>query len=454
MSAIAPTNVGTRAAYPLKGNPTIGLVMGTWGFFIGFAAVALYGPAAKYFQEQMQLGGLALGLLVAAPQLTGSLLRIPFGAWVDRVGGRLPMITLFCLSLVGMWGLVFILLTVKSLTIAAYPIVVMFGFLSGCGVASFSVGVPQVSYWYPQSRQGTVLGAYGGIGNLAPGIFTLILPYAIASWGLAVSYFAWFSFLTVGTAIYVWLARDAYYFQLRQYGCDAATSRTVAQQNGQQLFPNERVWQAVIAAAEDPRTWGLVALYFVSFGGFLALTVWFPTYWTNFHHLDVKTAAMLGGLGFSLLAAVIRVYGGMLSEKIGGERTALIAFAGVLIGALILTVVQDFYQALAGELLIALGMGIGNAAVFKMVPKFVPDAVGGASGIVGGLGALGGFIIPPFLGAVVDALGTPGYAGGFFTYVLLAVMACAVSAYFWYLDRGAKSTAKSTAAASAIPQAR
>ncbi|MDE2630450.1 MAG: MFS transporter, partial [Alphaproteobacteria bacterium] len=82
--------------------------MGTWGFFIGFAAVALYGPAAKYFQGQMHLSGLALGLLVAAPQLTGSLLRIPFGAWVDRAGGRLPMLTLFALSLVGMWGLVFV----------------------------------------------------------------------------------------------------------------------------------------------------------------------------------------------------------------------------------------------------------------------------------------------------------------------------------------------------------
>lgn len=154
--------------------------MGTWGFFIGFAAVALYGPAATYFQGQMHLSGLALGLLVAAPQLTGSLLRIPFGAWVDRVGGRLPMLTLFALSLVGMWGLVFVLITVKTLTVAAYPIIIMFGFLSGCGVASFSVGIPQVSYWFPQKRQGTALGAYGGIGNLAPGLFTLLLPYAIA----------------------------------------------------------------------------------------------------------------------------------------------------------------------------------------------------------------------------------------------------------------------------------
>ena len=278
--------------------------MGTWGFFIGFAAVSLYGPAAKYFQEQMHLSGLALGLLVAAPQLTGSLMRIPFGAWVDRVGGRMPMLTLFALSLVGMWGLVFILLTAKTLTVAAYPIIVMFGFLSGCGVASFSVGIPQVSYWYPQSRQGTVLGAYGGIGNLAPGIFTLLLPYAIATWGLAGSYFAWFGFLLVGTAHLCLAGARRLFLPASPAGRRRRKRRAASpREKGQELFPNERVWQAVITAAEDPRTWGLVALYFVSFGGFLALTAWFPTYWINLHHMDVKSAAMLGGLGFSLLAA-------------------------------------------------------------------------------------------------------------------------------------------------------
>lgn len=434
---------GTTASFALKGSPNLGLAMGTWGFFVGFAAVALYGPAAKYFQDQMHLGGLALGLLVAAPQLTGSLLRIPFGAWVDRVGGRLPMLTLFGLSMIGMWGLVFILYTVKDLTAASYPIVMMFGFLSGCGVASFSVGIPQVSYWFPQSRQGTALGAYGGIGNLAPGIFTLLLPYAIAAWGLTGSYLAWLIFLTIGTAIYFFYARDTYFFQLRHHGFNVEQSRKIAAEHGEELFPTGTVWQAVITAAEDTRTWGLVALYFVSFGGFLALTAWFPSYWINLHHIDSRTAGMIGGLGFSLLAAVVRVFGGMISERIGGERTAIIAFVIVLIGALALTFSEDFATDLTGEFAIAIGMGLGNAAVFKMVPKYAPKAVGGASGLVGGLGAVGGFIIPPFLGATVDAIGLRGYAGGFFAYVILAVIAIAVSWNFRRIDRQKSVTAAS-----------
>jgi MFS transporter, NNP family, nitrate/nitrite transporter len=425
-----PKNKNLITRYGLRGTPTSGLWMGTWGFFIGFAAVSLYGPAARYFQNSMHISGLLLGLLVAAPQLTGSLLRIPFGAWVDKGGGRLPMLTLFAVSLVGMWGLVYILYAVHDLTVAVYPVILIFGFMSGCGVASFSVGIPQVSYWFPQNRQGTVLGTYGGVGNLAPGLFTLILPFAIAAWGLAGSYLAWFIFLLVGTVIYASFARDAYFFQLRKKKVPLEEAKDVARKCGQELFPKEAVWQALWTAAEEQRTWGLVFLYFTSFGGFLALTAWFPTYWINLHHMDVKTAGVLGGLGFSLLAAAIRVFGGVISERFGGERVAVVSFAAVLVGALLLTLVTQFSVNLAGELVIAAGMGIGNAAVFKMVPKYVPEAVGGASGWVGGLGALGGFIIPPILGLFADVLGPIGYARGFFVYAVLGVAATVVAIGF------------------------
>jgi NNP family nitrate/nitrite transporter-like MFS transporter len=392
--------------------------------------VALYGPAAHNFQQSMHLSPLLVGLLVAAPQLTGSLLRIPFGAWVDKVGGRLPMLTLFAASLVGMAGLVFILLVVPRVTPGLYPVILLFGFLSGCSVASFSVGIPQVSYWFPRDRQGTTLGIYGGVGNLAPGLFTLLLPLAIGSIGLAGSYVAWFVFLLVGAVIYGICVRDAPYFQARAQGLEPAAARAVAADAGQELFPRDSVWGALALAAEETRTWGLTFLYFVSFGGFLALTAWFPTYWINLHQMSLAQAGVLGGVGFSLLAAVSRVLGGSLAERFGGERMALCAFLIVLVGAALLSLFTGFALDVGGELLIGFGMGLANAAVFKMVPKYVPQAVGGASGLVGGLGALGGFIIPPLLGVFAGVFGGAGYAGGFFTYVVLAAAAIAVTIGF------------------------
>src|ERR1019366_4224453 len=113
-----------------------------------------------------------------------------------------------------------------------------------------------------RTSRGGVLGIYGGVGNLAPGVFTLILPFAIAALGLAGSYLVWLAFLLIGTAIYGWLARDAYYFQLRARGVAANEARDVALRCGQELFPHESVWGALLAAAEETRTWGLIFLYF------------------------------------------------------------------------------------------------------------------------------------------------------------------------------------------------
>ena len=136
---------------------------------------------------------------------------------------------------------------------------------------------------------------------------------------------------------------------------------------------------------------------------------------------------LLGGVGFSLLSSFIRIYGGNLSDRLGGEKVAIGSFSLVLIGALFLTISTTFVPDLIGELFIGAGMGMGNAAVFKLVPRYVPESVGGASGWVGGLGAFGGFAVPPILGIFVDRMGLLGYARGFMVYIVLAVICIAVS---------------------------
>jgi len=104
----------------------------------------------------MQLTPVMVGFLVAMPSLSGSLLRIPFSAWVDTTGGRKPFLVLLFLSIVGMTGLflVIYLLYPDRLTLGLYPLLLLLGLLSGCGIATFSVGISQVSYWFPQKRQG------------------------------------------------------------------------------------------------------------------------------------------------------------------------------------------------------------------------------------------------------------------------------------------------------------
>ncbi len=420
---------GLKFKYQLKGNSRVGLSMATFGYFIGFAAVSLYGPVAFNFNEILNMPGILLGLLIAAPNLTGSLLRIPFGAWVDKIGGKKPLLTLLSLSIIGMAGLTTILFLYypEGLTMKMYPLIIFFGLLSGSGIATFSVGVPQTSYWFPQEKQGAALGTFAGLGNAAPGLFGMILPFALKFLGLPSSYAAWFFFLLIGTIIYWLFSQDAYYFQLMNKGVDKEESIRASKELGQELFPSGKIKESLMISAKIPGTWGLVALYFTSFGGFLALTGWFPTYWVQYHGIGVWESGLLMALGFSLFAAFIRVYGGKISDQFGGEKTAIVSYFIVLIGALILVYTKSFIVALLGEVILAVGMGIANAAVFKLVPKYVPKAPGGASGWVGGLGAFGGFAVPPLLGLSIDLFGIEGYAKGFLVYVGLAIIAIFVS---------------------------
>ena len=109
----------------------------------------------------------------------------------------------------------------------------------------------------------------------------------------------------------------------------------------------------------------------------------------------------------------------------------------MLVGALVMTGSTQLELALPGEVLLAIGMGVCNAAVFKLVPQAVPQAVGGAAGWVGGLGALGGFVLPPALGFAVSDLGKRGYPIGFIVFVFLSILALSMIWILKYTREGA-----------------
>lgn len=407
----------------LHGSPNRALFGATIGFFIGFGAVSLFGPTAQIFIKVMSLSPEQVGFLVAIPMLTGSLLRIPFGAWVDITGGKLPFVILLVLSVVGIGGLYWMLLTLypNHLGQQHYPWLLIFGALGGCGIATFSVGIGQVSYWFPKKNQGWALAAYAGLGNTSPGLVAIILPLLIISVGLWGAYLVSLVIVIIGIGLYLMLGQNAPYFQLRGRGNSREESRRRAEQCGQELFPQASALHTLLEAAKHWRTWPLVILYFTTFGGFLALTAWFPIYWQSFFHTTHWTAIILTA-SFSLLSSLIRVPGGSWTDKFGGEIVAAIALVFLLAGAVVMSVSNDFTLSIIGELLVGIGMGTNNAAVFGLLPRYVPDAVGGAAGWIGGLGALGGFAVPPLLGYFVGSQGSAGYAHGFIVYVCLAVL--------------------------------
>jgi len=424
----------------IKGTPSQGLTGTTLGFFFGFAAVALYGPTAIKFKEAMDLTPALLGLLIAIPALSGSLLRIPFGAWVDSNGGKKPFLLLMIMSVIGLGGVTLLLATsypdgMKGM----YGLVLFFGFLSGCGIATFSVGIGQTSYWFPRQKQGSALGTFGGLGNLAPGIFSIILPLFLKHYGFISAYFAWFLFLLLGTVLYGFMGVNAWYFQFRKAGLQDQDARIKASELGQELFPSGTAKQSLINSAKVKNTWALVVLYFTTFGGFIALTAWFPTYWMEYQHFAAVKAGLFTAI-FSIIASLIRVYAGKVADSLGGEKVALIAMSTILVTAALLSYSENHITSIIIVIILALGMGTANGAIFKLVPVYVPKAVGGAAGWIGGLGAFGGFAIPPVMGGIAGRQGVTGYARGFIVFVALALINLLI---IWFLMKGRKKTQQS-----------
>jgi NNP family nitrate/nitrite transporter-like MFS transporter len=393
----------------------------TLAFFAGFAGVSAFGPIVTKLKQSMALNPLLMGLLAASPALTGSLLRIPFGALVDRMGGKKPILILLGLAVAGITAITVLFSLFSPPKPSHYPLFLMAGILCGCGIAVFSVGIPTVSYWYPQKKQGTALAVYAGLGNMAPGMFAMALPFLVVSLGFAISYVLWLAMLLCLLIVFALYMKDAPYFQYKEMGIEI-DGEALFIACGEELIPSGNVMESLKRAGSNWRTWILTIFYFVTFGGFIALTVWFPTYWREHFGTSLILAGSLTAL-YSLSASILRVFGGFTSDRIGGEKTVFISFVIVAAGAILMLVAsRSTATAVVGEMLLALGMGFANAAVFKLVPKYTPETVGGAAGIVGGLGAFGGFVIPPVMGLFVRMSGASGYSLGFSVFLGLSLL--------------------------------
>lgn len=411
----------TNICYAVS-SPRAALAWTTLAFFMGFAGVSAFGPVLPKLRQAMDAGPFLMGLLAASPSLTGSLLRIPFGAMVDRFGGKKLILTLLLLAAAGVAGITLLFGLGGPFTPSHYPLFMFFAMLCGCGIAVFSVGVPAVSYWYPQRKQGTALAVYGGLGNLAPGAFALLLPFLVTTFGFTTSYVLWLAVLLTMTVLIALRMKDAPYFQYKELGM-AIDPEALLVACGEELVPTGRAMDSIRRAGADWRTWVLTYFYFITFGGFIALTVWLPTYWTERFGSNLVQAGLLTAV-FSLSASLLRVAGGMASDRLGGETVVALSLGTVGLGALVMTMVDtSVAAAVAAEIILALGMGFGNAAVFKLAPKFTPQAVGGAAGIIGGLGAFGGFAIPPVMGLIVRWKGLAGYTQAFYIFLGLSVAA-------------------------------
>ncbi|MFE8011711.1 MFS transporter [Streptomyces antibioticus] len=376
---------------PVPGRAWLMLALATIGFAVNFWAWALLSPLGPRFKDSLDLSSFEQSLLVAVPVVVGSLGRIPVGALTDRFGGRImfPIVTAVTIVPVLYLGLA------GHSSLAA---LLAGGFFLGVGGTAFAVGVPFVNAWFPPERRGMAIGVFGaGMGGTA--ISALTTVKLVDAGSMATPFVLTAVLLAVYAVTAALLLRDA-------------PGRTV---------PTEPLARRLAATARLSITWQASALYAVAFGGYVAFSVYLPTYLKTGYGLSQADAANRMA-GFVLLAVAMRPMGGWLSDRLGPVRVLSGSLAVVVAGA----VVQSFTPALAPAgtlafLAMAAALGAGSGATFALVALLPPASkVGSVTGVVGAAGGLGGFLPPLVMGSLYGAY--ESYAVGL---ALLAVVAAA-----------------------------
>jgi NNP family nitrate/nitrite transporter-like MFS transporter len=351
------------------------LALGTGAFALCFAVFGSLSAMMPILSKQLHLTPIQKSIAVAIPVLLGSLGRIPLGVLTDRFGGRWVFTAVMALSIIP----AFLMGGVHD-----YSHLLIYGFLIGVGLASFSVGVGFVSGWYSAERQGFALGVYGA-GNIGQSLAAFGAPAIAAAFG-----FRW-GFWTFGGLLAVWLVIFA-----------------LAARNVPRSGPPKKLIDT-LKPLEDRQSWLLSLYYFLTFGGFVAMAIYLPIFLTEMFHLTPQDAG-LRTAGFVVIATAMRPLGGVLADRVGGRLILkwVFPFAGVLAIFMACPLMITFT---IGALGVAAAIGLGNGAVFKLVPEFFPRSVGSVTGLVGAAGGLGGFFPPLVLGFVKEQTGTfvPGF---------------------------------------------
>lgn len=363
-----------------RSNP-LALSLALAAFTVCFFAWSMFGPLGPTLQDHLHLTDFQLAVVVAIPVVLGSLLRIPIGILTDRYGGRAVFPALMAYSVVP--------LVLLALFHSSFATVVVLGFLLGVTGSSFAVGVPYVNRFYDKRRQGFALGIYGmGMGGTV--IAALTMPKIAKHWSLAAPF--WIAAaLMAAMAVVFWLA--------------APDARPDPSSGKLSFTAPLGVFRRSI------RAWALTLFYFLAFGGFVAMFLYLPKLLTGVHHLT-KTDAGYRAAGFALLAVLARPAGGWLSDRIGAERVLRISFAAtIMLAAVLAGTYKHMVPLTICCLTVAVALGLGTGAVFKLVAAWFPGEVGAVTGVVGAAGGLGGFF-PPLVMALVKTL-TGSYALGF-----------------------------------------
>jgi|TARA_B110001454_G_C12700368_1_gene426300 NNP family nitrate/nitrite transporter-like MFS transporter len=371
------------------------LIMAFLYFDIAFMVWNLLGPLAPIIASDLGLTPAQKGFMVAVPTLAGAVLRLVNGFLVDRIGQKVTGAIGQVIVIVGL-GVAW------HFGVDSLEGLIAVGVILGFAGAAFAVALPLASRWYPPEHQGKAMGI-AGMGNSGTVFAALFAPLLAKAFGWNnVLGFALIPLVIVFIA-YMVLVKDS-------------PHQPPAKTTGQYVAGYFRM-------LGEGDAWWFMLFYGVTFGGFVGLGGSLPIWFTGELemtpiHAGYATAACV------FAGSLVRPFGGALADRIGGIRTLSIVYmvAAVLLAAISLApisfaVMFPLFFAVMGTL------GVGNGAVFQLVPQRFRHEIGVMTGLVGFGGGVGGFYLASSLGLAKQWTGSA--STGFLVFAVLALIALA-----------------------------
>jgi NNP family nitrate/nitrite transporter-like MFS transporter len=360
-------------------------------FDVSFMVWVLVGALANAIVPEFGLSDWQKGLMVAVPLLGGALLRLVLGVLTDHIGARRT-------GMLGM-ALTTLPLLLGWLWADSFSKVLLVGLLLGVAGASFAAALPLASRWYPPQYQGLAMGI-AGAGNSGTALATFFGPRLAQMWGWHTVFGLALVPLLLTLVVFVNFARDS---------------------------PRQPTPQGLGTYAEVLRlrdTWWFCLFYAVTFGGFVGLASFLNVFFLSQYELTRIQAGNFATLCV-MAGSFLRPLGGCLSDRVGGIRMLTVLYLGVGVLMLCLSTLPPLGW---GTLLLFTAMGLlgmGNGAVFQIVPQRFSKEIGVVTGIVGAAGGIGGFFLPNLLGSLKQITGS--FSGGFLIFGLVGCFGCAAA---------------------------
>lgn len=350
-----------------------------------FAIWVLNGAMAPFISEQFNLTPAQKGFMISVPIMAGAIMRFPLGVLAQYIGRKYAALVEMSLILIAM--------VYGYFKVSTYNDVLAMGVLLGIAGASFGVALSLGSGWFPPKYKGLAMGI-AGAGNSGTVLAVLLAPPLATKYGWQTVYGFAAIFMLIPIIVMAVFAKE----------------------------PPDREHQSLkqhLACLFEKDGWIFNLIYIVTFGGFIGLSNFLPTYFYDNFGVTKIEAGRLTMLA-ALMGSGIRILGGWVSDRIGGIRTLFVVFITIIISMLFTGMQSSLVLTTIGFMICFAALGAGNGALFQLVPLRWPATTAIAGSMIGEVGALGGSIIPNAMGLSKQYTGS--YFNGFLIFTILAVI--------------------------------